>query len=111
MWRGSVTHVPSGEKRYFDAFAHLVEHMESLPRDDGCTRRTECGHSPCAGRRRKRGGLTQGTNSLIGVPVPPLAMDVLVRDLFGLNEIVDSVRRIADASYTNLSRSLCRGNS
>ena len=28
VWRGSVTHVPSGEKRYFDAFAHLVEHME-----------------------------------------------------------------------------------
>jgi hypothetical protein len=27
-WRGSVTHVPSGEKCYFDAFAHLVEHME-----------------------------------------------------------------------------------
>jgi hypothetical protein len=27
LWRGSVTHAPSGDKRYFNSLAHLVQHL------------------------------------------------------------------------------------
>ena len=72
MWRGSVTHVPSGEKRYFDAFAHLVEHMERYLEMLGVPGERNAGTAASAGRRRKRGGLTQGTNSLVDTPDPPV---------------------------------------